>query len=204
MDANHPMLNRVYHLSGTDEAESVYDDWAATFDADTIDGMGYVAPRHVAERLAELVPPDATVLDAGCGTGQAGAELAGRGFTTIDGIDLSQGMLDVARAKGCYRDLRKADLNSRLPYDDGAYDATVCVGTFTEGHVGPEALDELVRVTRDCLVLTVQSRIWDTLGFRAHIEALTTAGRARLVEAGERPYHLVEGITCRRVVLRTT
>ena len=204
MDPNHPMLQRVYHLNGTAEAESVYDEWAATFDADTIDGMGYVAPGHVAERLAELVPADSTVLDAGCGTGQGGAELAARGFTTIDGIDLSQGMLDQAHAKGCYRDLRKADLTARLPYDDNTYDATICVGTFTEGHVGPDALDELVRVTRDHLVLTVQGRTWEALGYRARLDALTSTGAARLIEADERPYHLAEGITCRRVVLQAT
>lgn len=199
MDAEHPMLKRAYNLKSTDEAESLYDDWAGTYDADTTGGMGYVAPQHTAERLAALVAPDAAVLDAGCGTGLVGAELAARGFTAIDGIDLSQGMLDVARAKGAYRDLRKADLTARLPFDDDAYDATICVGTLTEGHVGPEALDELVRVTRGHLVLTVLGRIWESLGYRAYIENLPTA---RLVEATEQPYHLEENLTCRRVVLR--
>jgi len=202
MDPEHPMLKRAYGLSGKDEAERLYDDWAGTYDTDTADGFGYVAPEHAARRLAGLAAPDAAVLDAGCGTGLVGAELAALGFTTIDGIDLSQGMLDVARAKGAYRELRKADLTERLPFADGAYDATICVGTFTEGHVGPEALDELVRVTRGHLVLTVLARIWEPLGYRAHVEGLAAAGTATLIEADEQPYHLVEGLNCRRVVLR--
>lgn len=198
MDADHPLLKRAYGLTSKEEAESLYDEWAGTYDSDTVEAFGYVAPRLAAERLAGLAAPDATVLDAGCGTGLAGAELARLGFGTIDGIDLSQGMLDVARGKGVYRELRKADLTARLPYDDGTYDATICVGTLTEGHVGPEALDELVRVTRGPLVVTVLGRIWESLGYRAYIENLATA---RLVEADEQPYHLQENLTCRRVVL---
>ena len=198
MDPNHPMLKRAYNLSGKEETESLYDDWAGTYDTDTADGFGYVAPEHAAERLAALVPPTATVLDAGCGTGLVGAQLAARGFTTIDGIDLSHGMLDQARAKSAYRNLSKADLTERLPFADDTYDATICVGTLTEGHVGPEALDELVRVTRAYLVVTVLSRIWESLGYRAYIEGLESAD---LIEADEHPYHLREDLTCRRVVL---
>jgi len=199
MNEDHPLLKRAYGLSGKEEAESLYDEWAGTYDADTVESFGYVAPGHAAERLAGLVGPEAAVLDAGCGTGLVGAELAARGFTTIDGIDLSQGMLDVARGKRVYRELRKADLTEPLPFDDNAYDATICVGTLTEGHVGPEVLDELVRVTRGPLVVTVLGRIWESLGYRAYIEGMATA---RLVEADEMPYHLEEGLTCRRVVLR--
>ena len=183
----HEMLERVYHLNGKDEAESTYDEWAGAYDADLLGELAYAAPRVTAERFAALVAPDATVLDAGCGTGLVGAELHERGFTTIDGIDLSQGMLDQARAKGCYRDLRKADLTARLPFDDDAYDATICVGTLTEGHVGPEALDELLRVTRSRLVVAILTRIYEPLGYRAHIAGLEERGVARLVEAGERP-----------------
>lgn len=204
MEPDHPMLKRAYNLSSKAEAESLYDDWAGTYDTDTTGGMGYVAPQHAAERLAALVPPDATVLDAGCGTGLAGGELAARGFTAIDGIDLSQGMLDRAREKGSYRALIKADLTEPLPFEDDEYDATICVGTLTEGHVGPEALDELLRVTRDHLVLTVLGRVWESLGYHTYIEGLAASGHTRLVEADEQPYHLTEGITCRRVVLRAT
>ena len=183
----HEMLDRVYHLNGADEAESTYDEWAGAYDDDLTGELGYVAPGVTAERFAALVPPDATVLDAGCGTGLVGAELRDRGFTVIDGIDLSQGMLDVARAKGCYRDLHKADMTARLPFADDAYDATICVGTLTEGHVGPEALDELVRVTRSRLVVAILTRIWESLGYRAHIAGLEERGAVRLVEADERP-----------------
>ena len=39
-------------------------------------------------------------------------------------------------------------MNSASPIDAGAYNGVTCVGTFTSAHVEPEALHELLRVTR--------------------------------------------------------
>jgi SAM-dependent methyltransferase len=59
--------------------------------------------------------------DLGCGTGRTGAWLAGRGVRHIDGIDLTPEMLDKARARGVFSELRVADVcDTRLPA--GAYD----------------------------------------------------------------------------------
>lgn len=199
MDEHHQMLERVYHLDSAAERETLYDEWAGKYDEDLLHGLAYVAPRVTAERFAALVRPDAAVLDAGCGTGLVGVELAARGFTTIDGIDISQGMLDEAASKGCYRAVQRADLTARLPFGDGAYDATICVGTLTEGHVGPEALDELLRVTRERVVVAILTRIWEPLGYRAYVADLESRGVARLVEADERP--CVEDENCRVCVI---
>lgn len=199
MDEHHQMLERVYHLDSAAERETLYDEWAGRYDEDLLNGLAYVAPQVTAERFAALVRTDATVLDAGCGTGLVGAQLAARGFTTIDGIDISQGMLDEAASKGCYRDVKRADLTARLPFEDDAYDATICVGTLTEGHVGPEALDELLRVTRERVVVAILTRIWEPLGYRAYVADLESRGVARLIEAGERP--CVEDDNCRVCVI---
>ena len=47
------------------------------------------------------------MLDFGCGTGLAGLALRIAGFSTIDGVDVSEEMLARAREKGIYRDLRQ-------------------------------------------------------------------------------------------------
>ncbi|WP_193517288.1 class I SAM-dependent DNA methyltransferase, partial [Nocardiopsis kunsanensis] len=93
------ILDHVYALKGPAEAESTYDEWAGTYDHDTTEGLGYIAPQRAAERLSRLLPdrPRAEVLDAGCGTGLVGQALAGHGFEVVDGLDLSQAMLDIAR-----------------------------------------------------------------------------------------------------------
>ncbi|WP_026122655.1 class I SAM-dependent DNA methyltransferase [Nocardiopsis halotolerans] len=207
MSEHRRLLDRVYALKSPAECESTYDEWATTYEHDTTQGMGYEAPEHAAERLSRLLAdrPRAEVLDAGCGTGLVGAALAGHGLEVVDGVDLSSAMLEHARAKGVYRDLAKADLTRRLPLEDASYDAVICVGTLTSGHVGPEALDELVRVARPGapVVVTVLDRIWASSGYEARVGALEEAGAARLEESTpQSAYHTKEDITCNLVVLR--
>ncbi|WP_017605481.1 class I SAM-dependent DNA methyltransferase [Nocardiopsis alkaliphila] len=207
MSEHRRILDRVYALRSPEEVEGTYDEWAATYEHDTTEGMGYAAPAHAAERLSRLLDgrPRAEILDAGCGTGLVGAALAEHGFQVIDGLDLSTAMLEEARAKGVYRDLGKADLTRRLPAGDDSYDAVICVGTMTSGHVGPEAFDELVRVARPGapLVVTVLDRIWEPSGYKAKVQALQGAKAVRLEESTPQSvYHLKENITCNLVVLR--
>ncbi|GAB3485091.1 class I SAM-dependent DNA methyltransferase [Nocardiopsis coralliicola] len=183
MTEQHAMLNRVYALKSPGEAEKLYDDWAKDYDDEFGRTTGYRAPEHAVRALAGLLPErGAAVLDAGCGTGLVGAKLAQEGFTAIDGNDLSAAMLEQAEAKGVYRSLAKADLTARLDIADGAYGAVVCCGTLTEGHVGPAAMDELVRVAAPGapVVITILERIWERDGYRAKAEALEQAGTARL------------------------
>jgi SAM-dependent methyltransferase len=190
--SGNPILDRIYRMSGSAaECRDVYRDWARRYDEDTVGDMGYVGPQVVADKLASLVRPDASVLDAGCGTGLAGAELAERGFTAIDGMDLSPDMLAVAREKAVYRDLREEDLTRRLSYDDGAYDAVGCVGTFTHAHVGPQGFDELLRVTRagGPVVATVHEGVWGD-GYEEHFRHLEAAGVARVSSVEDSDYHL--------------
>lgn len=202
----HPMLSRVYSLDGNPEVcADVYDSWAHDYDSDTTEGMGYVAPTLVAKTLAELVSTDATVLDAGCGTGLVGSELAKVGFHTVDGTDLSDGMLDVAKNKGVYGRLEQADMTKTLPFAPASYDAITCVGTFTEGHVGPEGIDRLIEVSRSgaYLVLTILSDVWEEMGFDRYVEGLAGRGTAKLHELREnQSYRAKDNDTCRLVILQ--
>lgn len=203
VDPDNELLRRAYHLTGPEEAEKLYDEWAATYDADTVEGMGYVAPNLAARRLVELRPAVGPVLDAGCGTGLAGVALAQRSVRVVDGVDLSEGMLDRARSLGVYRTLTRADLTQPLDIADGTYGAAICVGTFTAGHVGPETFDELARVVRagGIIVATVLAAVWDTGGYRAHLDSMGARGLALLLEAPQRPYHEREDLFCRLCVL---
>jgi ubiquinone/menaquinone biosynthesis C-methylase UbiE len=192
MKSENPVLNKIYNLSGEpEECVDAYKDWAKTYDQDTVEGMNYVAPRVAARRVSELVGANATLLDAGCGTGLAGVELASLGFSTIDGMDISPDMLDEARKKGLYRTLQVEDMTQALSYADGTYDAVVCVGTFTHAHVGPKGFDELVRITQSGgpIVATVHEDVWPD-GYEDHFKALEDAGRAKVTSITQEDYHV--------------
>ncbi|MBZ8132979.1 class I SAM-dependent methyltransferase [Afifella sp. IM 167] len=202
--ADNPLLRRVYALGGDlEETRSVYADWAKSYDEDTTQGMGYVAPAIAAAALADRVGPQAHILDAGCGTGLVGEELKRRGVSRIDGIDLSEGMLDVAAGKEVYSSLSVADMTQPLDIAPDSYDAAISVGVFTSGHVGPEAIADLARVVKPQapIVLTVHEDVWDKDGYAAHLQAMEAAGTLRINGLVEAPYHRKEGYSCRLCLL---
>lgn len=190
--SENPILNRIYTMDGgPEECRDAYKDWARTYEKDTVEGMGYIAPAVVAEKVAELLDKTAVILDAGCGTGLAGAELSKRDFGLIDGMDISPDMLDIASGKKVYRNLQVEDMTKPLSYADDAYDAVTCVGTFTHAHVGPKGFDELIRVTKPTgfVVATVHEDVWGD-GYPEHFEALSEAGKAVIQSIEDAPYHL--------------
>ncbi|MFC4349955.1 class I SAM-dependent DNA methyltransferase [Fodinicurvata halophila] len=204
MSENNPLLRRVYALDGDkEETRRVYAEWAEQYDRDTLDGMGYVAPGLVAKELSGLVARDAKVLDAGCGTGLAGVELKKLGFGDIDGIDLSGEMLEVAREKGAYDKLAEADMTVPLEIADDSYDAAISVGVFTSGHVKPEALDELARITRKGgqIVVTVHEKVWEADGYPDYLEDMEKRGLVSIKAVKEAPYHRKEGYSCQICIL---
>lgn len=197
--------DRVLNAGSLQDIEDAYRDWAGDYDRELVEGAGYVAPRQCATTLRELLPDTgAAILDAGCGTGLVGHYLAEAGVQTIDGLDYSRDMLDVAATKGCYRELLQADLNSPLDIESDRYAATVCVGTFTTGHVGPEALFELIRVTSEQgpLCFTVRDSFWKESQFTNVIDEASRRGMAEVVSSTEVPYIEKEGSTCHQVVMR--
>jgi SAM-dependent methyltransferase len=169
-----PSLTSAYDLSGADACLRLYADWAKSYDQSFAAAMDYRLPAHVAAACMAAGPPSGAVLDVGAGTGLCAAALRAQGFEgPIDAVDLSQEMLDTASTKGLYRALYRADITRPLAVP-GGYAALVSSGTFTSGHVGPQALPPLLDVTAPggVLVLSVNLRVWDGLGFEAAIDAL--------------------------------
>ncbi|MFO7625785.1 MAG: class I SAM-dependent methyltransferase [Candidatus Fermentibacteraceae bacterium] len=72
------------------------------------------------------VPPDGTVLEAGCGTGSVMGLLAERGFRVV-GVDLSPAAL--VHAASHSRELSVATVTS-LPFANGAFDLVYSTGVF--------------------------------------------------------------------------
>ena len=205
MSPENPLLLRAISLGG-DKARitEFYDDWANTYDTDMIDTIGYVGHVVTAEALAALVSDDAEILDAGCGTGLVAVELKKRNASLkIDGIDLTRGMLDEATGTHAYRNLVIGNLMGKLDIPDKSYDGIVSAGVFTNGHVGPTGLDELIRVAKPGapIVLTVRDTAWEADGFKTYIDDLEAKGLIRIREIRHSPYHGNEGIFCQLCIL---
>ncbi len=112
---------------------------------------------------AELAPPARSArrraLDAGCGTGFQTAVLLELGYETI-GVDVSAGLLDVARRRFAAASFLQGDIQA-LPCRDAAVDVAVsCGSTFSFLADPGEALREVARVLRPGgrLILEVEHR----------------------------------------------
>ncbi|CDX30549.1 Methyltransferase type 11 [Mesorhizobium plurifarium] len=163
-----------------------YGEWASSYNRD-VSGEKYYGPITVAE-LAGVVQAAylasareaITVLDAGCGTGLVGVQLARLGFELIDGFDLTEEMAGKARRTGVYRNiLVDADLNVTLSeYPDATYDITVCCGVFGLGQVRPQALRELARVTRanGFVIASTSRRYLEATSFEDEVRRLQQEG----------------------------
>ena len=126
-----------------------YDAWADEYEADLLGNYRYCAHTIAVDALADAVPDrGAAIIDIGCGTGLVGAALQGHGFTRIDGVDISSGMLAKARARGIYRTLFQQNAEEAPAAPVGHYDAVISVGSFGIGHLGPEAMPRLVDYAR--------------------------------------------------------
>lgn len=178
-------LHQTQALASRDEAREVYAEWAEAYDGDVEHGLGYLSPRLVADALSRHLGTGSTpLLDAGCGTGLAGEALRQHGSWPLYGLDLSPEMLARARAKGVYQGLIAADLGQPLPLGDGGFSGAVSSGTFSPGHVGPEALAQVLRVlgAGAPFAFTVHEKVWGGGGFRDALERLEEDGTVHLAE----------------------
>jgi len=137
------------------------------------------------------------VLDWGCGTGLVAVALKSALSNTLNffitGVDISEEMLEQAKARNVYAELTKTDLNKNgLPFDENSFDVLTCVGTTT--YLEPEITTrEWLRVTKPGAVITFTHKtsvwsIWEKLQ-----EQLVKEGEWELLwVSDELPYLQVE------------
>lgn len=200
MKSDNKTLNKVYTAKNHGELMDAYKDWAADYDADTVDAFGYVAHIESAKALDKVMTDkDAKILDAGAGTGLVGEELKKMGYTKMDALDYSKEMLDEAGKKGVYGALIQADMSQPLDINDNAYDAVVCTGTFTFGHVDANAFDELVRITRPggMVCFTIREGAYEEYGYRKRMIDLEKNNAWELLSMVDTDYLKKENVTCK-------
>lgn len=160
-------LDGAYALETPEDSVRLYRGWAETYDTEFAARHGYRIPDQVAGTFRDAGGAG-PVLDIGAGTGLVAAALSTAcPGTEVDGIDISQEMLDVAGAKGLYRARLCADLTRPLEIPDQSYGGFTSAGTFTHGHVGPVCLPELMRVARPgaLFVVSIKEDVFDAARF---------------------------------------
>jgi predicted TPR repeat methyltransferase len=195
-----PLWKATYEADCPEKLAGAYKDWATDYDRDTVEGMGYVGPVIACRMLDNyLESKNSKILDAGCGTGLVGEILDKLGYSRMDAMDFSEDMLRVADEKSVYDKVFQADMNETLRIPDNSYDASICVGTFTYAHVGPEAFAELVRITRPggFVTFTIRDGAYQEYGYRESMVELEAEECWTLEQMLVEDYLIKEDVTAK-------
>ena len=156
-DSQSPGLDDAYSVKTPDDNRQLYAKWADTYETIFVATQKYRYPQAISEVFHNVIASAniSSVVDIGTGTGLTGMYLASlRPNIIIDGIDISPEMLVKAREKkrvdgtSVYQLLLVKDMSKLASTPNSPYDALICSGTFTHGHLGPEALDNLINLVR--------------------------------------------------------
>jgi len=186
---------RSYRAETLEEQQAAYDSWAEQYEIDLC-AMGYRIPAVMAAVATRFIPASATpILDAGCGGGIQAEPLAMLGYGPITGIDLSEGMLEVARAKNLYSELRQMTLGEKLDFPDDAFAAVISSGTITPHHAPPKSFEELIRVAKPgaSIIFSMRDDPAQEPEYPATVIALAEAGLWHKVFSTESFYSMPYG-----------
>lgn len=166
MSAQKPDLASAYALTSATDAKRLYGDWAENYDQGFAEAQKYTLPIQTA-RAFVATGGRGPVLDAGAGTGLCGQALYNLGVSPLEATDISPEMLAEALRKDVYRDVIEADLLEGIPVPRDSYRGVVSSGTFTHGHIGPEALPTLLRVAAHGaqFALSINAKFYHRAGF---------------------------------------
>ena len=103
------------------------------------------------KRIAELVPPGASVLDLGCGSGTFLAGLQATNYRRLVGVELDEQKILGGISRGL--DVIQADLNQGLGvFATGQFDCVVLSQTLQAVQDVEGVLTEMVRIGKTCIV----------------------------------------------------
>ena len=179
-------LDEAYSVQSPDDNRRLYAKWAATYESSFVDAKQYRYPKAIAEVFNDEVDAVTRVLDIGTGTGLTGMYVSRlRPGLVIDGMDISPEMLAQARLKTradtsvVYRELYVRDLTQTVENENEPYEALFSSGTFTHGHLGPQALRNLLPLLANngWLIVGVNNEHFEAKGFAQALDSLVAIGK---------------------------
>ena len=114
-----------------DYVEGLFNNYAVKFESSLVDNLDYKIPKVIAEMIIKDCKSDllGSIVDLGCGTGLLGAEVK-QFCEYLEGIDLSEKMLNEAKKKNIYNKLVKRDIITYLSNAILHYDYFVATDVF--------------------------------------------------------------------------
>lgn len=174
-------LDKIYSTDSTD-LRPFYAQWAQSYDQE-VGENGYITPLRIAEALARHVKDlSIPILDYGCGTGISGQAFQEAGFLTIDGVDISDEMLEFAAQKKIYRRLEVFAPETGPDVKLGAYNIIAAVGVIGAGAAPLAVLDQIMALLapKGLLVFSFNDHTLEDPAYDGRVENYVKQGQAAL------------------------
>lgn len=146
------LWSALNHQTSANEKEYnalLFDNFAATYEQ-TLKDIQYT----VVDKIVELYAPlNGRILDLGCGTGLVAQKLKTPDNEFV-GVDISAKMLDLARQKNLYSELRQADILQYLQAEHSEFDCVIAADVFC--YFG-DLRQILAAVAPTCLIFSVET-----------------------------------------------
>ncbi|XP_060598213.1 uncharacterized protein LOC132752000 [Ruditapes philippinarum] len=190
-------------MSPTQLAE-YYSSWAENMGYEKdMNECKFRASSIVADEMAACFPEKRDqlhIMDIACGTGRVGTALAAYGFTNIDGLDSSSGMLNVCMKTGHYHNLYEEYCGyNTLPIQDDVYDCLGVAGGIGGGHIPCSGIMEMIRIVKPggLIIIAMRKEFEERVGkdiedMDALISTVENKNKAELVERREVDKYFVD------------
>jgi SAM-dependent methyltransferase len=156
--------------------------------------------------LVEMLPRNASVLDLGCGYGRIALPLARAGYH-VEGLDLSQNLIEAARATAGADGLRLGFVvgsMTSLPYTSTTFDAVICLWSafneLLEEDDQARAISEMWRVLRSRGFALIEGPVYKDPS-DAELDSRTRRGAGKSGRLGSRRGHRKTTLRTRRAQL---
>lgn len=130
------LTGKVCKSSPDAYVKEVFDGYSDSYEQSLVDELEYSVPEEIFALYKELRWHKSTFdhgLDLGCGTGLCGEKFTGE-ITLLDGVDLSEKMIELAGAKNIYHKLDVENIVEYLQRSTTRYDFFLAADVF--GYVG--------------------------------------------------------------------
>lgn len=139
--------------NNTEYRTKLFDHWPSYLEdfANCKEIMGYRYPETLVDTFVGLkLDKNVKIIDVACGAGNVPYILKDHGYTNVDGLDPSQGLLDAADKKGLYKKTICCYVtpDEKTPVEDGTYDVMLCSAGMFPGSIVPQAFKELMRIVK--------------------------------------------------------
>nr|XP_053637667.1 methyltransferase-like protein 27 isoform X1 [Cherax quadricarinatus] len=157
------ILDRINPGISPTKLIGVYDEICSNYDKNVVI-LDYGGPSTAAEEIANMVPEkkrqQVRVLDVAAGTGLVGCHLHKKGFTNIDALEPSEGMMNILKKTGVYT-LKYQEFigtgHSTVPKD--TYEVVVVCGSLAPGHIQVEGINDLINVAKPGGLVVILMRL---------------------------------------------